>query len=192
MAASGAELATDRSSGSNRKLLPKLPLATATKPGRASRRLHAGCCSGSIRASPELIPEEGSPPVLTSPNPLSTLLQRVRLRSPLSTVPAEILSRRFRNAHHRGFCPQQLAVARDLHLTAGLEGPSFISRTVPHLLRRRRVRDTRPFPDLASIRCCAGWMADLGRAETPMTFGFKKWRARTNLAAAPERSSYLI
>src|SRR6516162_8127715 len=46
------------------------------KPGRASRRLHAGCRSGRIRASPELIPEEGSPPVLTSPNPLSTLLQR--------------------------------------------------------------------------------------------------------------------
>src|SRR6516164_7963446 len=46
------------------------------KPGRALRRLHAGCRSGSIRASPELIPEEGSPPVLTSPNPLSTLLQR--------------------------------------------------------------------------------------------------------------------
>jgi len=32
------------------------------KPGRASRRLHAGCRSGSIRASPELISEEGSPP----------------------------------------------------------------------------------------------------------------------------------
>ena len=32
------------------------------KPGRASRRLHAGCRSGSLRASPELIPEEGSPP----------------------------------------------------------------------------------------------------------------------------------
>src|SRR5215467_11491914 len=46
------------------------------KPGRASRRLHAGCRSDSIRASPELIPEDGSPPVLTSPNPLSTLLQR--------------------------------------------------------------------------------------------------------------------
>src|ERR1700722_6054762 len=46
------------------------------KPGRASRRLHAGCRTGRIRASPELIPEEGSPPVLTSPNPLSTLLQR--------------------------------------------------------------------------------------------------------------------
>src|SRR5262245_33576156 len=32
------------------------------KPGRASRRLHAGCRSGRIRVSPELIPEEGSPP----------------------------------------------------------------------------------------------------------------------------------
>jgi hypothetical protein len=46
------------------------------KPGRASRRLHAGCRSGSIRASPELIQEEGHPPVLTSCNPLWTLLQR--------------------------------------------------------------------------------------------------------------------
>ena len=46
------------------------------KPGRASRRLHAGCRSGGIRTSPELIPEEGSPLVLTSPNPFSTLLQR--------------------------------------------------------------------------------------------------------------------
>src|ERR1035437_6045620 len=32
------------------------------KPGRASRRLHAGCRSGRIRTSPELIPEEGSAP----------------------------------------------------------------------------------------------------------------------------------
>ena len=31
---------------------------------------------GQPQASPELIPEEGSPPGLTSPNPLSTLLQR--------------------------------------------------------------------------------------------------------------------
>src|SRR6266566_1411666 len=31
---------------------------------------------GQSQASPELIPEEGSPPVSTSPNPLSTLLQR--------------------------------------------------------------------------------------------------------------------
>jgi len=28
-----------------------------------------------------------------------------------STVPAEIWSRRFRNAHHHGFCSLQLAVA---------------------------------------------------------------------------------
>ena len=46
------------------------------KPGRASRRLHAGCRSGSIRASPELIPKEGSPPGSDIVTPLSTLLQR--------------------------------------------------------------------------------------------------------------------
>ena len=32
------------------------------EPGRASRRLHAGCRSGRLRASPELVPQEGSPP----------------------------------------------------------------------------------------------------------------------------------
>ena len=32
------------------------------EPGRASRRLHAGCRSDSIRTSPELIPEDGSAP----------------------------------------------------------------------------------------------------------------------------------
>src|SRR5262249_61731914 len=32
------------------------------KPGPASGPLPAGCRSGSIRASPQLIPEEGSPP----------------------------------------------------------------------------------------------------------------------------------
>src|ERR1700704_3267294 len=46
------------------------------EPGRASRRLHAGCRSGRLQGSPELIPEEGSPPVLTSSNPLSTLHRR--------------------------------------------------------------------------------------------------------------------
>src|SRR5262249_9371791 len=56
-------------------------------------RLYAGCRSGSIRASPELIPEEGSAPVLTSSNPLSTLLQRfacARLSQPclLGSCPA--------------------------------------------------------------------------------------------------------
>jgi len=38
------------------------------------------------------------------------------LRSPLSTIPAEIISRRFRNVHHRRFWRQQLAVAWDQHL----------------------------------------------------------------------------
>src|SRR5262245_37799561 len=55
------------------------------KPGRASRRLHA-----EIRASPELIPEEGSPPLLASPDPLSTPMHRFAL-SPLSTVPVRII-----------------------------------------------------------------------------------------------------
>jgi hypothetical protein len=46
------------------------------KPGRASRRLHAGCRSGSLRQPPSSSRRKGHPPVLTSPNPLSTLLQR--------------------------------------------------------------------------------------------------------------------
>src|SRR5215471_17669055 len=53
------------------RLAPLVPFPLASpcrfsrsvqEPGRASRRLHAGCRSGSLRASPELIPEEGSPP----------------------------------------------------------------------------------------------------------------------------------
>ena len=35
----------------------------------------------------------------------------VRLRSPLSIIPAEISFRLFRNVHHHRFCRQQLAVA---------------------------------------------------------------------------------
>jgi hypothetical protein len=72
------------------------------KPGRASRRLHAGCRSGRIRASPELIPEEGSPPGFGIVLQLSTLLQRfacARLSRPC--LPGSS-SRRFRNAHHHG------------------------------------------------------------------------------------------
>jgi len=81
------------------------------KPGRASRRLHAGCRSGSLRASPELIPEDGSPPGSDIAYSAFDASAAVRLRSPLSTMPAGIRSRRFRNAHHHGFWPQQLAVA---------------------------------------------------------------------------------
>src|SRR6267143_5316527 len=70
-------------SASRLEPLAPFPLASPARfsrsirqPGRASRRLHAGCRLGRLRASPKLIPEEGSPPVLTSSNPLSTLLQR--------------------------------------------------------------------------------------------------------------------
>ena len=49
--------------------------------------------------------ETGQPPVLTSPNPISTLLQRfacARLSRPC--LPKSCPGR-FRNAHHHGFCP---------------------------------------------------------------------------------------
>ena len=37
-------------------------LTFLTKPDPASRRLHAGCRSGSLQDAPELIPEDGSAP----------------------------------------------------------------------------------------------------------------------------------
>src|SRR6266478_6037628 len=46
------------------------------KPGRASRRLHAGCRSDSLRHPPSSSRSKGHPPVLASPKPLSTLLRR--------------------------------------------------------------------------------------------------------------------
>src|SRR5262249_15834637 len=100
------------------------------KPGRASRRLHARCPSRGITPPPPPIPAEGFPPGSDIASSAFDPSAAVRLRSPRSTVPAEILSRRFRNAHHHGFCPQQLAVALDRLLITELEGPSFISRTV--------------------------------------------------------------
>src|ERR1700732_3181494 len=58
---------------------------------------------GQSQASPELIPEEGSPPGSDIASSAFDTSAAVRLRSPLSTVPAGILSRRFRNAHHHRF-----------------------------------------------------------------------------------------
>jgi len=55
-------------SASRLEPLVPFPLASPSRfsrsvqePGRASRRLHAGCRSVRIRASPELVPQEGSP-----------------------------------------------------------------------------------------------------------------------------------
>src|SRR5262245_57324443 len=44
--------------------------------GSGWRRLHAGCRSGGIIPSPELIPQVGSTRVFTSPNLISTLHRR--------------------------------------------------------------------------------------------------------------------
>src|SRR6266853_2380339 len=46
------------------------------EPDRASRRLHAGHHSGSLRHPPSSSRRKGHPPVLASPKPLSTLLRR--------------------------------------------------------------------------------------------------------------------
>jgi len=42
--------------------LPERFSRSVQEPDWASRRLHARCCLGSLRTSPKLIPEEGSPP----------------------------------------------------------------------------------------------------------------------------------
>src|ERR1700686_3830562 len=60
------------------------------KPGRASRRLHAGCRLGRLRASPRLIPKEGSPPGFDIVYSAFDTSSTVCLRSPLSTLPAGI------------------------------------------------------------------------------------------------------
>jgi hypothetical protein len=57
--------------------------------------------SGRIIVIPRLIPGVGSTPGFDTSS-------AVRLHSPPSTVPAGILSRRFRKAHHPGIWPQQL------------------------------------------------------------------------------------
>src|SRR5215510_4363499 len=80
------------------------------EPSRASCRLHAGCRSGSIRTSPELIPEGVPTPVLTSSKGISTLLQRFACAHLSRPYLSGSSSRLFRNAHHHGFWPQQLAV----------------------------------------------------------------------------------
>ncbi len=107
-------------SASRLEPLAPFPLASPARfsrsvpePGRASRCLHAGCRSVSIRTSSELIPGVGQPPVSTPSNPISTLQKQfacARLSRPYLLGSS---SQRFRSAHYRGFCPQQPAVAWD-------------------------------------------------------------------------------
>ena len=62
---------------------------------------------------PSLSRRKGHPAVLTSPNPLSTLHRQFACaRLSRSCLPRS-MSRRFRDAHDHGFCPQPLAVAWD-------------------------------------------------------------------------------
>jgi hypothetical protein len=101
---------------------------------RAKLRFAPSTCRMSLDRSsdspPSLSRKKGQPPVLTSSNQLSTLHQRfayARLSQPCLPRSCPDF---FCNAHHHRFWRQQLAVAREQHLTAVLEGPSFISRTV--------------------------------------------------------------
>ena len=56
-----------------------------------------------VSGIPQLIPEEGSPPGSDIAYSAFDASAAVRLRSPLSTVPARILSWLFRNVHHHRF-----------------------------------------------------------------------------------------
>jgi hypothetical protein len=79
------------------------------------RCLHAGCRSVGIRTSSELIPQEGSPAVLASSNPLSTLPKQFACACARLSRPclSGSWSRRFRDAQDHGFWPRPLAVAWD-------------------------------------------------------------------------------
>src|SRR5262245_37251444 len=92
----------------------------------------------------------------------------VYLRSPPSTVPAGILPRRFRNAHHHGIWPQQLTVAWDQLMIADPEGPSFITRTVG---RRRYADDASVSHDPRRKSLLARWSPPGGGA---LSFGRRK------------------
>jgi hypothetical protein len=61
-------------------------------------RLHAGCRSGSLRSFPKLIPEDESASGFDIVYSDFDTSSAVRLRSPLSILPAGILYRFFRNA----------------------------------------------------------------------------------------------
>src|SRR6266436_9648275 len=123
---------------------------------RESRHhLHAGCRLGRLRHPPSLSRKTGQPPVLTSPNPLSTLPQRfacARLSQSCLPESCSDFSATFTTI---AFDDSSLRWLGDQHLIADLEGPSFISRTVTH----RRV-DRRYSSHKTHSACSAGcWVA---------------------------------
>ena len=73
------------------------------KPGRASRRLHAGCRSGRLRHLPNCSQGKGHPPVLTSSDPLSTLHRRFACARLSRPCRLDFLPRLDCNAHHHDF-----------------------------------------------------------------------------------------
>ena len=77
-------------------------------------RMPLGQASGFSRADPG----GRVPPVSTSPNPLATLHRRFACARLSRPCLPKSLSRRFRNAHHHGFCPQQRAGAKGLRCSA--------------------------------------------------------------------------
>ena len=112
---SGANHIAD-SDRENRRYLPvgeEKPQGRVRRVDRADRiSAHAhglpaaympGCRLGSLSASPKLIPEDGSAPGFDIVQSHFDTSAAVRLRSPLSIVPVEILFRLFRNVHHHRF-----------------------------------------------------------------------------------------
>src|SRR5208282_5097398 len=103
------------------------------KPGSESRRLHAGCRLGRNQAIPQTRPRLTNSPWFRHRLALFDTSSAVRLRSSLSTSPDGVRPRLFRNVHHHGSLPSQLAVVCSLPLTVGFEGPALISYAAPHL-----------------------------------------------------------
>ena len=125
-------------SASRLEPLAPFPLASPARfsrsvpePDRASRCLHAGCRSVGIRTSPELIPKVGSTLGFDINYAAFDASEAVRLRSPLSIVPAGIIV--------PAFSATLTTVAFDHSrsrwlgiddLIAEPEGPTFISYKV--------------------------------------------------------------
>src|SRR2546423_13087212 len=93
------------------------------KPGRASRRLHAGCRSDSLRHPPSSSRRKGHPPVLASPKPLSTLLRRFSCALLSPPCPPGSRSPASATLAPTAFSPSGLGGAGDSPRLAAPQGP---------------------------------------------------------------------